>query len=353
MPKPLHAIDYLSSPKKHAVRPVCVVFGDEALLKRHVLRGLRRAALGGENEADADFSFTVFEGRKATIEDVLAELSTVAMFGGGQRLVLVEEADEFVTRYRSELEDYVAKPRSTGRLMLEVRSFPGNTRLAKAVISQGLAIECNAPKAAKLTDWLVSWAGGTHRTKLARTAAEMLIEMVGPELGLLDQEVARLALLVEPGGEITAKSVQQTVGSWRAKTTWVMLDTALGGRVSEALTQLDRLLLAGESPIGLLAQISSTLRRFAAATRLILQAESLGRRLPLRTALEQAGFKSFALGKAQQQLRQLGRDRGAGLLGWLLEADLALKGASSMPPRLILERLILRLATPASRAVKA
>jgi hypothetical protein len=30
----------------------------------------------------------------------------------------------------------------------------------------------------------------------------------------------------------------------------------------------------------------------------------------------------------------------------LLEADLDLKGASAMPPRLILERLIVRLAAP-------
>ena len=62
--------------------------------------------------------------------------------------------------------------------------------------------------------------------------------------------------------------MQELVGGWRAKTAWEMIDAALAGNARAALAQLDRLLLAGEHPIGILAQIGSTLRRFAAAVRL-------------------------------------------------------------------------------------
>ena len=68
------------------------------------------------------------------------------------------------------------------------------------------------------------------------------------------------------------------VGSWRAKTTWEMLDLALDGNVPEALRQVDRLLASGEVPIGLLGQISSSLRRLAAATHSILRSEAAGAR---------------------------------------------------------------------------
>ena len=112
------------------------------------------------------------------------------------------------------------------------------------------------------------------------------------------------------------------------------------------MRQLDRLLLGGENPIGLLAKISASLRRFAAATRLILQAEAAGRRIVLRSALEQAGLRAFVLQKAERQLRTLGRRRGGRLYRWLLEADLDLKGYSQIPPRNILERLIVRLSSP-------
>ena len=175
----------------------------------------------------------------------------------------------------------------------------------------------------------------------------MLVEMVGPELGLLDQELAKLALMAGNDKKITPEMVQKMVGGWRAKTTWDMLDLALDGNVAEALRQIDRLLASGEAPIGLLAQISASLRRLAAATRLILQSEAAGRRIGVGPALQQAGVKSFVLQKAERQLRRLGRQRGSQLYRWLLEADLDLKGDSQMPPRLILERLIVRLAAPA------
>jgi DNA polymerase III subunit delta len=342
MAKALHAIDFLAAAAKYPPKAVCVAFGDEAFLKGHVLSRIRDAVLTGD---DSDFSLSVFEGPKANLAEVLDRLATLVMFGDGQRLVIVEDADKFVTRYRGELEDYVSQPAAGGILVLALKSWPANTRLYKAVAASGLAIACSAPTPAKLARWLVSWSKQAHRVELQNSAAEQLIEMLGPELGLLDQEISRLALTTAAGGKITAATVKKTVGSWRAKTTWDMLDAALEGKARDAMLQLDRLLLAGENPIAVLAQISATLRRFAAATRLVLQAEQAGRRVGLRATLEQAGFKPFVLKKAEQQLRQLGRQRGQRLYGWILEADLDLKGNSSVQPRLILERLVLRLAT--------
>jgi len=339
--KGLHAFDYLADPAEHPPRPVCVVFGDEPFLRRQSILRLREAVLGGD---EGDFSLTGFEGPSAELRDVLEELATVAMFGGGKRLVVVDDADDFVSRNRAELEDYVARPARTGVLVLDLKSFPGNTRLYKAVAADGLAIDCSAPRAAGLARWLGAWAKQAHRVQLSQPAAEMLLEMVGPELGLLDQELAKLALTTEGDKRITPEMVRRLAGGWRTRTAWEMLDAALDGDVGGAMQQLDRLLAAGESPIGLLGQISASLRRFAAATRLILQAEATGRRPNLRAALEQAGVRSFVLQKAQRQLRRMGRERGGELYRWLLQADLDLKGASALPPRLILERLIVRLA---------
>ena len=348
--KALRAFDYLAKPEKHGPRAVCVLFGDESFLRRQVLLGIRRAVLGGD---EGDFSLTTFEGRGADLADVLEELATLAMFGPGQRLVVVDAADEFVSRYRGQLEDYVARPTGSGVLVLDVRSFPANTRLYKSVAAEGLAVDCNCPTPARVTRWLGTWSEQTHHVKLPQAAAETLVEMVGPELGLLDQELAKLALLTDPQGKITPEMVGRLVGGWRARTTWDMLDAALGGDLQGAMVQLDRLMASGQSPVGLLGQISASLRRLAAATRLVCQAEAAGRRIRLRAALEQAGIRSFVLQKAEQQLRHLGRRRGNQLYRWLLQADLDLKGASALAPRLILERLIIRLATPEQSTARA
>lgn len=344
------AIDWLSQPDAAAVPAVCALAGDDGFLKRQALARLREAVLGGE---DAEFSYTVFDGPAVNLSDVLKELATVAMFGGGKRLIVVDDADEFISRYRAELEDYVARPRTTGILVLVPNSFPSNTRLAKAVAATGLVIDCGAPPPNQMPNWLTNWAAKFHQVKLERAAAELLVETVGPELGLLDQELVKLSLVAAADKKITGPMVQQMVGGWRAKSTWEMLDAALAGDLAGTLGQLERLLAAGETPIGLLGQISASLRRLAAATRMILQGEAAGRPVPLRAALEQSGVRSFVLQKGERELRRLGRQRGANLYRWLLEADLDLKGDSSLPPRLILERLLTRLAAAPEAPVRA
>jgi DNA polymerase-3 subunit delta len=341
--KPVHAIEYLDSPEgEFPAAPVCIVFGDEPFLKRQVIARLRAQVLG---KGEGDFSLSTFEGATASLSDVLEELSTLAMFGGGKRLVIVEEADDFVGRYRAELEDYVAQPKASGVLILEAASWPATTRLFKAVAAAGLQVECSAPSGSRLTRWLVASAKKVHEVKLTLPVAEQLAEMVGPELGLLDQELAKLALSAGPEREITAEMVTRLVGAWRAKTAWDMLDAALDGNAPQAFLQLDRLILAGEHPLAILGQISASLRRLAAATRVVLAAEAAGRRVTPRAALERAGVKGYFLDKTERQLRRLGRHRGQQLYRWLTEADLDLKGDSPAPPRTVLERLLARIST--------
>jgi DNA polymerase-3 subunit delta len=225
------------------------------------------------------------------------------------------------------LEHYAQRPKQASVLVLDVKTWPSTTRLYKALAESGLQIECRFPPPARLLKWLTAWSRTHHRALLEPEAAERLAETVESDLGLFDQELAKLASLAGIDGTITAALVDEAVGGWRAKTAWEMLDAALDGDPRAALRQLDRLIVAGEVPIALLAQISSSLRRLAAAARVVVQAEGARRSVSLRQALEQAGVKPFLLGKIEPQLRKLGRDRASQLYRWLLEADLALKHA--------------------------
>jgi len=343
MPQPFSAKDFLSSPPNDPIPAVCVVFGEETFFKRQVLRWLQ-GHLASQKEVD--FSIERFSGTQADWRTVAGGLFTLAMFGPSRRLIVLEEADPFVSRYRTELEEYVDHPCASSVLVLEVKSWPSNTRLAKAVAKTGWTIDGSPLKASQIPHWLTQWARQTYHIRLDSDAAQLLLDWVGTELGLLDQELQKLALVVGPNGQVLPEQVEQYSGSWRTKTIWEVLDAALAGNLAEALTYLDRLLLAGETPVGLAAQISAALRRFAAATRKILDAEATGERLSLREALRQVGCPVYFLEKAEAQLRRLGRVRGVHLYPWLLETDLALKGGSALPPRLVLETLLMRLAAP-------
>jgi len=86
---------------------------------------------------------------------------------------------------------------------------------------------------------------------------------------------------------------------------------------------------------------------YAAATRIADLAQAENRRVYLKTILTEAGMKIWPAAQqaAEQHLKQLTRARGRQLLGWLLDADLALIGRNSSGPRarMVLEELIVKL----------
>jgi DNA polymerase-3 subunit delta len=307
--------------------------------------------------ADQDeFSLTVFAGRSGVaLRDVLDALATASLFGGGRRMVVVDEADDFVSEYRAELEDYVAKPARNGVLVLDVKTWPSTTRLAKAVAASGLAFECKPLNEQQTKRWLVDRAKSRYEVRLDAAATDALLELLPPELGILDQELAKLSLLVGKAGTIDPNLVTENVGGWRTRTTWEMVDAAAEGRAAEALEQLGRLIAAGEKPHGLLPQMSHSLRQLAAATQMIESAEAAGSRISLQSALQQAGVPPFKTATAERQLRQLGRERARELTAWLLAADLAIKGhnSSDARARMELERLIVELSTANRSAPRA
>ena len=361
MSRTVHAFDYLEkSTTVDAVPSIVVIFGDEPFLQQLVLRNVRQAVL--QNEAD-EVPFTTLQGDTAEWRDVLDELSMHSLFGGGRRLVAVDAADSFVTKYRSELEDYAEHPRATGTLLLKVDKWASNTRLFKRIDQQGLQVDCRPPQKTvgrrkeldekRLLDWIAAWSQAQHKTKLNARAGDLLLQLVGPNLGLLDQELAKLSLFAGLGGEISPEMVRDVVGGWRTKTTWELIDAATAGNAAEALQQLDKLLQSGGNPMALFGQISWSLRRFAAATRFVQLAEKRGQRITLPMALEQAGFHKWpqkAFENAGKQLRQLKRERAGHLYQWLLQADLSLKGSHSSPgrARFVLEHLIVRLSKQAA-----
>jgi len=346
MAKPIAALDALRKLPAPTGGTIYAVYGDDGFLKSEVIAAVRHAVLPEEDE----FSLAEFSGAHAEWRDVADELSTVAMFGSGQRLVVVRQADDFVSKksgYGEALEQYAARPSRLGVLVLEVKVWRTNTRLAKLLTDgAGFQIDCKTPTPASLQKWLTSRSKQHHGVPLEEAAARRMTEMLDPQPGLLDQELARLSLLVDEGEPITAKLVSDQVGGWRTRKVWDMIDAAAAGDAGEALLQLDRLIRSGEAPVALLAQIGSTLRRFAAASQLVEQAERAGRRPNLQHCLAEAGFPKFVLSKAESQMRQIGRGRTRQLHRWLLEADLALKGAMSSPSRarLVLEELIVKLA---------
>jgi DNA polymerase-3 subunit delta len=335
----MDALTFLDKAAKAKPQPLYVLPGDEAFLKRQVYAALEKLLLG---DADPAFAWSALPGATVDWSAVRADLDTLP-FLSPRRVVVIEQADPFVTQHRAVLEKYVAAPAKTGVLILDVKSWPANTKLAK-LVPDAATIVCKSPEprdAARVcTAWAKNWAPARHGKRLDADAAGWLVELVGPEMGLLDQEIAKLAVYVGDAPAVTRADVDKLVGRSRAAEAFHIFDAIGAGRPAEALAILERLLEQGEEPLQVLGAFSWQLRRLAQAGRHVRRGRSLA------AALEEAGVPPFARAGIERQLRHLGRRRLDRLYDWLLEADLALKSSGALPPRLVLERLVVRLARP-------
>jgi DNA polymerase-3 subunit delta len=333
---PVKSSDFLTKKRRGAIPPIIVVYGDEEFLRRECSLKIREWVLGPDID---DFTYSAYEGDDVPWASVHDELRTPP-FLGERRLVVVDDADAFVTLHRSSLENYLTKPSPCGVLQLTVSSWPGNTKLAKATEEVGLAIEAASPKPWLVADWVTQWARSRYDKSIDKDAADWLVELAGVHLGQLDQELGKLVSYAGDAPAISAELVDRLVAGTRTETAFKLLDMVLEGDLAKSLDMLDRQFTAGESPVGILAMVTSQLRRLARAAR----ETDFGLSTP--DALRQAGIPPFAIDKARQQLNHFGRARMETMFRRLLQADLDLKGSSGLSQRTVVERLLVDLARP-------
>jgi DNA polymerase-3 subunit delta len=329
----MHVTAYTAAPEKHEIGPVAVLAGKDAYLKHSGITAVTNAVLDGEDDAAG---LARFAGKDVDFVTVADELRTVSMWGD-KRLVVIDDADDFVSDNRVKLEKYLEKPAAKSVLALLVKSWPKNTRLAKAVAKIGLTLECDELKGAPLLRWLAETAKTQHQKTLQRDAAALLVELAGESTGLLTQELEKLSAFVGGRDQITTDDVRHLVGGWKAEEVWAMTGAIRDNNLPAALVCLDKLLTAGEAPLKIVGGISYVFRKLAQAVEISRRG---GR---LTAALSEAGVRRNEIGGWEKYLRRITRRRAELLYTWLLEIDAGLKGASRLPERLQLEHLLIRL----------
>lgn len=331
----IHATDYLKDPAANPPAAMTVLYGAERHLKREVFEALRKSVLGSED--DDDISLTRFSGNDVELKTVADELRTVSMWGDTRLVAVDDDDDAFVKKFRSGLESYLKSPAKKSVLVLLVKSWAKTTRLAKDVAKSGLAIECAELKGAALFRWLADACETEFGKQISRDACALVVEMAGAELGLLNQELAKLAAYVGDRPRIAPDDVRAVVGGWTTQTAFQMIDALVDGRLDRSLTLLDELLRAGESPHRILGAITFSFRKIAVATDAAAHGTKLG------AALVETGIFRNRVGNSENYLRRIGYREATATYKRLLKTDGELKGGARVSERVALERLLVQL----------
>jgi DNA polymerase III subunit delta len=215
------------------LKPVYALVGDDSFLQMQKLTEILKLAPKDAARIDVD-------GERAELSEVFDELRSFAMFGGS-KIIVMRNGDEFITRFREQLEAYLENPSNSATLVMRVKSLPGNQRVGKSIAKVGVVEKCEPPKPFELPPWIVQRAKSVHRITISLDAARVLAERIGADLGRLDNEIAKLALVVT-GDKVAVEDVEQSVVFQREQEMWDMTNELAMGKPAEALKRWRQLM---------------------------------------------------------------------------------------------------------------
>ena len=276
------------------------------------------------------------DGANTDIAEILDELRTLP-FLTKKRVVVINQADKFITENRPALEKYFDKPSPTGILVMTAASFPATTKLAKKLKSMGTLIKVTPLKRWQLPSHLAQYTREKHAKNLTKPAAEFLVELSGDDVTRLYTEVDKLALFVEPQKTITPDHVEALTGRNRLYNVFAVIDAITAGKTALAVTRLRQLFASDKSAeFTAIGAFAFHFRRMFKAKAMI---ENGANTAQIASALKIWGDKeAFFSQLRRMKIKQIGQ-----ILQQLAETDHAIKTGRTKP-NIAIETLVLTLA---------
>ncbi len=213
-----------------------VLHGAELFLQREKIATLRQAMADASGEVET----IRFEGKSASLAEVLDELRSFGLMQQ-RKLVVVEDADPFITAHREALERYAEDPAEIATLLLRPNTWNAKWKLHKAIAKVGLVIKCEPLGEQEAQSWLIRQSREAHGVKLSARGASLLIEHIGTDLSSLDNELAKLAVTCGKDKTIELEQIESLVGFASDQMAWAIQESMLSGDPKQILATLHEL----------------------------------------------------------------------------------------------------------------
>ncbi|MBN1941872.1 MAG: DNA polymerase III subunit delta [Phycisphaerae bacterium] len=310
------------------VKPIYVLHGKDAHLRDEARRRIVSLAVG---DADPQVCVSSFDA-DTELAAVLDELRTLP-FLAPRRVVIVREAESFVTANREALEKYFDAPAASATLILEVGAWPGNTKLAKKLNPAGELVECTSPEGPKLLNWIRSAVQARGKT-IAPDAAGLLAEWIGPSLTLLSGELDKVVTYIGERPAVTARDVAAVVTAVAGPEAFAVTNAITRGDAKSALRATTAALRTRGAEFALLGQIAWHVRRALQAAQGVAAGQSPA-----------AAMKAARVFYGQREFQDMLRKRGLKKLQAdarrLLKTDLGMKTGTNPLPAM--QQLVIEL----------
>lgn len=312
------------------IRPAYLVAGDEPLLRDAALEAIEARVLAG---VPRDFNFDRLDADSASPGRLVDALGTLPLMAS-RRLVVLREGegrgagiDEEWGRGIEQALGGISEA-ATAVLVVVARKVDRRSRWVKAFHEPAAEVDCAAPTTARELVEFLERDARRLGVQIAKDAAELLGERIGPHLLLLRRELEKLELHVGAGGRIDRATVAIAVASVAEESIWELTDAIGQGRTADSVAKLAQMLGQGEASQAVLGALASHFRRLLRA----------GQGEPIKGP-------PFVVRKLEQQARRFPPARLLGCLRAIHRADVELKGAGVLRPERALEQLVIQLAS--------
>ena len=160
--------------KDHSFKPVYLLFGEEAFLKKSFKNRLKDAITDGDT-----MNYNYYEGKGMNVNEIIS-LSDTMPFFAEKRLILVEDSG-FFKASSEELASYLPSMPDTTCIIFAESQVDKRNRLYKKVKELGYAAEMQRQDAAQLA----RWAGGIlarEGRKITGRTMELFLSMTGEDM---------------------------------------------------------------------------------------------------------------------------------------------------------------------------
>ncbi len=320
-----------------------VLHGEDEFSRKAEVKNMR-ARMG--DPATAELNTFTFDGRNATIADILAAASAMP-FLSDKRLIIVDGLLAWLARKgapksaKADLETLLAAlpalPDTARLVFVESDTLNESHQILKLIKQEprGFAKAFNPP--GNPSNWITKQVE-SYGGKIEPRAAAALAAVVGSDLRAADSECQKLTIYVRGTRAITEADVALLTPYVAEAVIWNMVD-ALGKRDGKTAATLMRRLLKDQEPLSLLPMIY---RQF----RLLIQArEALDQGGDKRDLLKLPDFRSdFVAQKAIEQARNFSMEQLESIYRYLLDTDHGIK-TGRVTDDLALDLLVAGLST--------
>lgn len=226
-------------------------FGNEEYLKSKRIKSLIDAVIEKGYE---DFDCDYFEGRGLDAT-VLINAASSPPLGSPLRVVVLRNLDKVSPKGLGLIERFIGSIPDYTTLIITCEKIDKRKKIFKTLLAdENACVHFGQPSPSKAVE-LVAESARQLDTHISAEARDYLVETVGPDIGRLEQELAKLALYVGPDATIQKVDVAQMCGVGGAGTIFDLPERITSGDIAGAFVLLNSLLLAKQSESKILFRV--------------------------------------------------------------------------------------------------